>query len=86
MLVFCPAQESTPPRDDGSSTPSMEQLSLADEYGVWPGLKVAPDEVTPLPSDFAAGQLDPNNLFDPEIGAFWLLYIQLRRWQHAHRG
>ena len=64
-----PPQESTPPRVDAPSTPSLEQLSLADECGAWPGLKVAPDEVTPLPSDFAAGQLDPDNLFDPEIGA-----------------
>ena len=64
----------------------MEQLSLADDYGAWPGLKVAPDEVTPLPADFAAGQLDPDNMFDPEIGAMQLLNIQKRQWLHAHCG
>ena len=72
MRACCSPQESTPPRVDAPNTPSLEQLSLADEYGAWPGLKVAPDEVTPLPSDFAAGQLDPDNLFDPEIGALRL--------------
>ena len=62
------AQESSPPRDDSPTTPSLDQLSLADNDAAWPGLKVAPDEVTPLPMDFAGGQLDPENLFDPEIG------------------
>ena len=73
MRACCPPQESTPPRVDAPSTPYLEQLSLADECGAWPGLKVAPDEVTPLLSDFAAGQLDPDNLFDPEIGALRLM-------------
>ena len=51
---------------------SLDQPSHADDDAAWPGLKVSPDEVTQLPFDFAAGQLDPDNLFDPEMGALRL--------------
>ena len=64
------AKEGTPARESAPATPSLGQLSLADDDAAWPGLKMAADEVTPLPSDFAGGQLNPENLFDPEMGAF----------------
>jgi hypothetical protein len=60
----------------------LAQLSLADDDASWPCLKVAPGEVTPLPSDFAAGQLDPDNMFDPEIGALRRQHAQ--RWRILH--
>jgi len=62
-------QESAAPDAVAPGTPSVAQLSLADDDAAWPGLAVAAGEVTPLPQDFAGGQLDPDNLFDPEIGA-----------------
>jgi hypothetical protein len=55
------AQEDCSPRyDEADSAPALGRLSLCD---------VAADEVLPLPSDFAAGQLDPENLFNPDAGA-----------------
>jgi len=71
-LRFSWPQESWPQRGDTPTTASLDKLSLGDDDVAWPGLKVSADEVTPLPFDFAAGQLDPESLFDPEMGASWL--------------
>ncbi len=55
------AQEDCTPRyDEADSAPALGRLSLCD---------LAVDEVLPLPSDFATGQLDPENLFNPDAGA-----------------
>ena len=70
--ALCHTQEGSPQHGDTATAMSLDQPSHADDDAAWPGLKVSPDEVTQLPFDFAAGQLDPDNLFDPEMGAWRL--------------
>ncbi len=62
------AQENSAALDEADSAPAMGRLSLADD-AAWAGADGSPDGVLPLPPDFAAGQMDPQNLFNPDAGA-----------------